>query len=465
MDALAVQETYFWREIDQIRAVVDQRRARRWPDARGRPLRIWSAPCATRRGAADAGDAARRSAAGSIARRSRSSAATPARRRSPRRALGRVRRSGRSATCRRACETSTSSRTDDHWIVVPELQRRVTYDVVNLVAEDQVARHASAPIIFCRTCSSTSPIAASGGRWRSSSGDARSPRVLCVGASESLLRLGTRVRPAGNRRRVRVREGSGRVPERVACSPVREARGSDMDRRRPRAGRRRLGVHPQGRQGDAVAQPVPGGGRHGPRRRGGAEAGRTAQARRRDVRFDHARVPTASISSGGRWRSGRCRSSIVSIAARVERAGAERASMPAPWTSCRSRPRSRPRRCSTSPTSSSRRSGRGRRRRCARLRRAAPTPPRPAICDRSRTGIVCSSSASRPAGRRTEVGDSAGFPADFPVPVAIVLHMPIGYTEAYAKRLDDASALTVIEARDGEECVPASCSCRRPAAT
>lgn len=42
-------------------------------------------------------------------------------------------------------------------------------------------------------------------------------------------------------------------------------------------------------------------------------------------------------------------------------------------------------------------------------------------------------------------------PADFPVPVAIVLHMPMGYTEAYAKRLDEASALTVIEARDGQE--------------
>jgi two-component system chemotaxis response regulator CheB len=41
-------------------------------------------------------------------------------------------------------------------------------------------------------------------------------------------------------------------------------------------------------------------------------------------------------------------------------------------------------------------------------------------------------------------------PADFPVPLVIVLHMPIGYTEAYAKRLDEASALTVIEARDGE---------------
>jgi two-component system chemotaxis response regulator CheB len=45
-------------------------------------------------------------------------------------------------------------------------------------------------------------------------------------------------------------------------------------------------------------------------------------------------------------------------------------------------------------------------------------------------------------------------PRDFPVPVAIVLHMPIGYTEAYAKRLDDISALDVVEARDGDAVRP-----------
>jgi two-component system chemotaxis response regulator CheB len=42
-------------------------------------------------------------------------------------------------------------------------------------------------------------------------------------------------------------------------------------------------------------------------------------------------------------------------------------------------------------------------------------------------------------------------PADFPLPVAIVLHMPVGYTEAYAKRLDETSPLTVMEAADGIE--------------
>jgi two-component system chemotaxis response regulator CheB len=45
-------------------------------------------------------------------------------------------------------------------------------------------------------------------------------------------------------------------------------------------------------------------------------------------------------------------------------------------------------------------------------------------------------------------------PPDFPAPIVIVLHMPIGYTEAYAKRLDEASALTVVEASEGEELRP-----------
>jgi two-component system chemotaxis response regulator CheB len=40
--------------------------------------------------------------------------------------------------------------------------------------------------------------------------------------------------------------------------------------------------------------------------------------------------------------------------------------------------------------------------------------------------------------------------ADFPVPIAMVLHMPVGYTEMYAKRLDDISALEVVEAKEGD---------------
>jgi len=42
-------------------------------------------------------------------------------------------------------------------------------------------------------------------------------------------------------------------------------------------------------------------------------------------------------------------------------------------------------------------------------------------------------------------------PAALPVPMAIVLHMPIGYTELYARKLDEVSALSVCEAADGSE--------------
>jgi two-component system chemotaxis response regulator CheB len=42
------------------------------------------------------------------------------------------------------------------------------------------------------------------------------------------------------------------------------------------------------------------------------------------------------------------------------------------------------------------------------------------------------------------------FPADFPVPVAMVLHMPVGYTEMFAARLNEVSALDVREAREGD---------------
>jgi len=45
-------------------------------------------------------------------------------------------------------------------------------------------------------------------------------------------------------------------------------------------------------------------------------------------------------------------------------------------------------------------------------------------------------------------------PANFPIPIAIVLHMPVGYTAAYAKRLDEMSALTVVEAAERDEVRP-----------
>jgi two-component system chemotaxis response regulator CheB len=46
------------------------------------------------------------------------------------------------------------------------------------------------------------------------------------------------------------------------------------------------------------------------------------------------------------------------------------------------------------------------------------------------------------------------FPEDFPVPIAIVLHMPVGYTALYAEKLDELCALHVKEAAEGDPVVP-----------
>ncbi len=46
------------------------------------------------------------------------------------------------------------------------------------------------------------------------------------------------------------------------------------------------------------------------------------------------------------------------------------------------------------------------------------------------------------------------FPADFPVPIAMVLHMPVGYTEMFAQKLNELSKLEVCEAKEGVELQP-----------
>ena len=85
---------------------------------------------------------------------------------------------------------------------------------------------------------------------------------------------------------------------------------------------------------------------------------------------------------------------------------------------------------------------------------APPASPRvapPSGAERSRgTGradvVVIGISTGGPQALRQLI---PRLPGDFPVPVAMVLHMPVGYTEMYARRLDEISALNVIEVEEG----------------
>jgi two-component system chemotaxis response regulator CheB len=86
----------------------------------------------------------------------------------------------------------------------------------------------------------------------------------------------------------------------------------------------------------------------------------------------------------------------------------------------------------------------------ARLGPALPRPA-PAMPARRAGGavdvVVVGLSTGGPQAFRDLV---SRLPADCPVPVAAVLHMPAGYTAAYAQKLDGVSALTVTEAGEGD---------------
>ena len=78
-----------------------------------------------------------------------------------------------------------------------------------------------------------------------------------------------------------------------------------------------------------------------------------------------------------------------------------------------------------------------------------PAPPiaRPAGAATRADVVVLGISTGGPQALRTLI---PRLPADFPVPIAMVLHMPVGYTAMYAERLNDISALDVVEARHGD---------------
>ena len=187
-DALSVQETYFWREMDQVRAFVDilvpQHVA-----AGGGAVRVWSAACATGEEpltlamalneagwfgradieiwASDVSPAALEHAARGVYRQ-RSFRALPA-----------------------ALREKYFTPVEGGWRMDPELHARVRYRRVNLLDPGETAFLDSARYIFCRNVfiyfsPATTAQVVAGFAQRM-----QRPAYLFVGVSESLLRLST----------------------------------------------------------------------------------------------------------------------------------------------------------------------------------------------------------------------------------------------------------------------------------
>jgi chemotaxis protein methyltransferase CheR len=188
MDALSVPETYFWREIDQLRAVagviVPELALRASPD----PIRIWSVPCAS--GEEPLTLAMLLDADSWFGRADielHASDASPA-------AIARARRRRYRERSFRAIPDDVRARyftrQGDEWEVDPTLHARVrSWSVVNLADRSAVAGRAACDIILCRNLF----IYFSAGAVRDVVAQfaerMTTPGYLCVGASESLLRV------------------------------------------------------------------------------------------------------------------------------------------------------------------------------------------------------------------------------------------------------------------------------------
>lgn len=86
------------------------------------------------------------------------------------------------------------------------------------------------------------------------------------------------------------------------------------------------------------------------------------------------------------------------------------------------------------------------------LQGASPIEPAALTCAAARADIVVIAiSTGGPQALRHFL---PLLPAQFPVPIAIVLHMPVGYTALFAEKLDEICALDVREAQEGDLLLP-----------
>ncbi len=188
MDLLSVPETFFWREMDQVRALVDVLVPRFFAGQAG-PLRIWSAACAT--GEEPFSIAIALNEAGWLARAPieiYASDASPAAIEKARAGLYRE-RSFRSLPAALKERYFTPEQAGER--ISPEIRRQVKFSVANLISEADIAHLANAPVVFCRNVFiyfsnlTLARVATTLGRCMPS------PGYLFLGSAESLLRVST----------------------------------------------------------------------------------------------------------------------------------------------------------------------------------------------------------------------------------------------------------------------------------
>ncbi|HET6974053.1 MAG TPA: protein-glutamate O-methyltransferase CheR [Pyrinomonadaceae bacterium] len=189
INALSVQETYFWREFDQVRALV-QTLVPQWHARNaGSTMRIWCAACAT--GEEPLTIAIALNEARWFERASIEIVASDASTKAIDRAVGGIYRERAFRNLPPALRDRYFVREGSDWRVRTDIHSRVNWGLANLMEEDQISHLADADFIFCRNVFIYFSESAIGRVVRSFSRHIRPPGYLFVGAAESLIRLTT----------------------------------------------------------------------------------------------------------------------------------------------------------------------------------------------------------------------------------------------------------------------------------
>ena len=189
MDAISVRESYFWRELDQVRALVDIILPAWLEHRQAEPLRIWSAACAG--GEEPISIAIALNEGGWFDRVPIEIYGTDASSRSIGMAEAGVYRDRSFRALPEKVRLKYFREYQGAWKVIEEIHRRIRWSVANLTVASDIERFASVPVIFCRNVfiyfsenTIRQTVQAFYERMKT-------PGYLFVGVAESLLKMNT----------------------------------------------------------------------------------------------------------------------------------------------------------------------------------------------------------------------------------------------------------------------------------
>ena len=187
IDAVSVQETFFWREMDQIRALVDILVPQWAKQHKGKPLRIWSAACAS--GEEPLTIAMALAEAGWLDRIPVEIFATDGSCAALTKAQCGLFRDRAFRNLPLTMRNKYFEKNGDGWRIDPRLQSKVNWGLANLVNRAQVSTFATAPFIFCRNVFIYFSNETIRRVVRTFADYMEWPAYLFVGVSESLLKI------------------------------------------------------------------------------------------------------------------------------------------------------------------------------------------------------------------------------------------------------------------------------------